>query len=92
MITKERPFKIEWRCFACGRRFRSKRSLYGHLNCCYWYKQFKDHIEDAPFYRETPTRQLRYYWRNRKHINAERAARYAEEKQKKIKLPRSLRR
>jgi hypothetical protein len=72
-------------------RWKSRRALYGHLQHCYWFNQFKDNIEAAPFFKKIPSRQLRFYWRNKKRINLKRKSKYAEESKKKRKLPRSLR-
>jgi len=92
MNTKERPFKIEWRCFSCGRRFQNKNGLYSHLHTCYWFNhEFKTHIEDAPFYKEIPTKQLRYYWRNKKRILAGQKAKRERDKKKNRVLPKSMR-
>lgn len=91
--SEDKDFKIEWRCFSCGSRWRSRKSLGGHLKNCYWHSFFKSHIEDAPFYREVPSRQLRYYHRNRKMIRDK----YKEKKElantparSKVRLPRTL--
>ena len=74
-----KPFRPKWRCFSCGRVMKSRKALNGHLNFCYWYqKVFKHRIEEAPFYVETPSRQLRYYNRNRDKVNAQRRNHYKE--------------
>lgn len=94
-----KKFRIKWICFSCGRKLKSRIALYAHLRHCYWYSQFKDHIEDAPFFRKIPSRQLRYYYRNRPKINKERnSLRRLERNVKKsgnsraklTKLPRTL--
>ncbi len=105
-VTKtqnNKKFRVEWICFSCGRRLKNKIALYAHLHHCYWYSQFKDHIEDAPFYRKVPSKQLRYYYRNRPKIIKEKRARRKREKNlgilgesargdkpRLIKLPKTL--
>lgn len=76
-------------CYGCGKVCRTKLGLYAHLRACYWFKHFENNIENAPFYQERPSKQLRYYWRNRKKINAARAG--ASSKKKKF-VPKSMRR
>lgn len=98
-----KKFRVEWICFSCGRRLKNKIALYAHLRHCYWYSQFKDHIEDAPFFRKIPSKQLRYYYRNRPEvIKYKRAKRKLDKdngisvntgslsKIKRIKLPKTL--
>lgn len=81
MSAKLQPikhFRVNWICFSCGRKLKSRRALYSHLQHCYWYAQFKDHIEDAPFYRVIPSKQLRYYYRNRPDLLKRRKERRKE--------------
>ena len=74
--TKQR--KPKWRCFSCGRVLKSRYALYAHLTYCYWFQNvFKHRIQDAPFYVERPSRQLRYYHRNKDKIKAKKAEKAA---------------
>jgi hypothetical protein len=68
-------FRVKWICFSCGRTCKSRRALYSHLSHCYWHSKFRTHIEDAPFYRRIPSKQLRYYYRNRPDLLKQRKER-----------------
>jgi hypothetical protein len=80
-IEADKKIRPNWICFSCGRKCKSRRSLYAHLQHCYWYSQFKDHIEDAPFYRRIPSKQLRYYYNHRPDLLARRKKLRKEQKE-----------
>lgn len=92
MNTLDCGIRVKWICYACGMRWKNKRALYAHLRFCYWYSQFKDRIEEAPFYEPTPeSKQLRYYWRNKKRILAGQKAKRERDKKNPRVLPKSMR-
>ena len=88
-ISKQQPFVIEWRCFSCGHKCQSRRALYSHLQGCYWYSVFKDRLEDAPFYKKIPSKQLRYYYRKRPEILKKRNKQRKREEELGIRRARS---
>ena len=73
-------FRVKWICFSCGRICKSRRALYSHLSHCFWHSKFRTHIEDAPFYRRIPSKQLRYYYRKRPDLLKQR-----KERRKRLK-------
>jgi hypothetical protein len=91
MEKSEYAFKPEWICFSCGMRWKNKLALYAHLQHCYWHSQFKDRIEEAPFYKPTPYRQLRYYWRNKNKILGKLRRKRKQEKESGRFVPKSMR-
>ena len=67
IMKKTHKHRVSWRCFACGRTFKKRMSLYGHLKSCYWYNEFKDRIDESPFFRKRMSRQLKYYYRKKRN-------------------------
>lgn len=67
-IQDDEMFRVEWICFSCGRKLKNRLALYAHLKHCYWHTQFKDRIEEAPFYKRRSSKQLRYYYAHKPKI------------------------